>query len=290
MRMPSASKIRLVFFPMLAAVLAATAMTARAADVPLRVMLLSGLSNHNWKLTTPELCAILHESGRFQVDVVDDVSALKATDFAKYDVIVSNYNTFKNPVPVEKVWNAGVREAFLNHIREGHGFVVVHAGSCSFYEWAEYHKLAITTWTIGRTRHGKRHVAPVTFEDNNHPVTRGLAAFWTHDEFYENLVVQPGAQTLANVTPSKEHDGCGKPSPIVFASEYGRGRSFCLLLGHHVVAMRNPGFRTLLKRGAEWAATGKVTIAPDSNWPSTEEIAAAMAKSAEAQNPENASH
>ena len=38
-------------------------------------------------------------------------------------------------------------------------------------------------------------------------------------------------------------------------------------------AMKNPAWKTLLQRGTEWAATGKVTIPPARNWPSTREAA-----------------
>jgi type 1 glutamine amidotransferase len=267
---------------------------ARAEDAPLRVMLLSGANNHNWRLTTPELCAVLRECGRFHVDVAGDVAALKPDDFAPYDVIVSNYNTFKvvtiedngkrvrafDSAPVDKIWGAPVRAAFLEHIRKGRGFVVVHAGSCSFYDWPEYQRLAATAWMLDTTKHGQRHAAPVTFTGTDHPVTRGLAPFWTYDEFWEDLVVQPGALALAEARTNAKYNASGNPGPILFATELGRGRGFCLLLGHDVPAMRNPGFRTLLKRGTEWAATGGVTIAPDTNWPATEEAAIAVAETA----------
>jgi type 1 glutamine amidotransferase len=273
-------KIRLALFLAAMVLPAGFAPMLRAEAAPLRVMLLSGANNHNWRLTTPELRAVLREGGRFRVDVVEDVAALKPEDFAPYDVIVSNYNTFKNPVPVDQVWGAAVRAAFLGHIRGGRGFVVVHAGGCSFSDWPEYQQLAATTWTLGTTKHGKRHAAPVSFTEADHPVTRGLAPFWTHDEFWENLVVQPGALALAKVKTNKKYNSSGNSGPILFATEFGRGRGFCLLLGHDVTGMRNPGFRTLLKRGTEWAATGKVTIAPDANWPATEAAAIAVAETA----------
>lgn len=262
----------------------------QAQSAPLRVMLLSGSNNHNWRATTPELCATLRECGRFQVDVIEDVAALNPPDFAPYDVVVSNFNTFQTraierdgkrthelvSVPVAHVWDEAVREAFLARIRAGGGFVVVHAGSCCFYDWPEFQRLAATTWTYGRTSHGLRHAAPVTFTDAEHPVTRGLAPFWTYDEFWENLVVQPGAVPLAEAVPAVEHRGGGQPAPILFATELGRGRGFCLLLGHDVAAMRNPAFRTLLKRGTEWAASGAVTLPPDPGWPATEQAAQAL--------------
>jgi len=43
---------------------------------------------------------------------------------------------------------------------------------------------------------------------------------------------------------------------------YGRGRVFHTTLGHATKAMTGRGFQITLARGAEWAATGKVTLAP----------------------------
>jgi type 1 glutamine amidotransferase len=40
---------------------------------------------------------------------------------------------------------------------------------------------------------------------------------------------------------------------------YGKGRVYHNVLGHDVPAMQSPGFKALMVRGVEWAATGKVT-------------------------------
>ena len=248
-----------------------------AAPAPLRVMLLSGDNNHAWRETTPALQALLEEGGRCRVDVVDLVPALAAESFAPYEVILSNYNSFKSPGPTDAVWKSGVRSAFLAHIRAGRGFVVVHAGSSVFYDWPEFQQLAATSWTLGATRHGQRHAARVEFGASAHPITRGLKPFWIFDEFWENLVVQPGATVLAAATPSPEFKGSGRAEPTLFVTELGRGRGVCLLLGHDVAAMKNPAFRTLLVRGTEWAARGQVTATPEANWPESAEAAIAIA-------------
>lgn len=248
-----------------------------AAPPALRVMLLSGANNHAWRETTPALQAILEEGGRGRVDVVDDVPGVAAGAFAPYDVILSNYNTFNQQGPSEAVWKGAVRSAFLAHIRRGAGFVVVHAGSSVFYDWPEFQQLAATSWTLGTTRHGQRHAARVEFSGSDHPITRGLTPFWIFDEFWENVVVQSGASALATVTPSPPFKGSGRPEPILFVTEFGRGRGGCLLLGHDVAAMRNPAFRTLLVRGTEWAARGTVTAAMAADWPATDAAAVALA-------------
>ena len=55
--------------------------------------------------------------------------------------------------------------------------------------------------------------------------------------------------------------GTGKNEPILWTVNYGKGRVFHTALGHDVSAMQEPGFIATVVRGAEWAATGAVTIA-----------------------------
>lgn len=263
--------------------LAGFVLPAGAAQ-PLRALILSGSNNHKWQETTPEIRAALEETGRFRCDVVEDVAAMKPDAFAPYDVVVSNFNTFGKKDAGE-VWSAAARAAFLDHIRKGRGFVVVHAGSCFAYDWAEFQQLACATWGKG-TSHGARHAAQVSFGGADHPVTRGLKPFWTFDEFWQSAGAAPGAKPLAQVTPSPQHRGSGKSENIVFVSELGAGRGFCLLLGHDVVALKNAGCRALFQRGTEWAATGKVTIPPAKDWPETEASATLDAKPAAAATPQ----
>ncbi len=47
---------------------------------------------------------------------------------------------------------------------------------------------------------------------------------------------------------------------MLMTIRYGKGRVFHTTLGHDVAAMQCVGFIITLQRGAEWAATGKVTV------------------------------
>jgi type 1 glutamine amidotransferase len=52
--------------------------------------------------------------------------------------------------------------------------------------------------------------------------------------------------------------GTGKHEPVVWVSTYGQGRVCTNVLGHDTAAIANEHLRELLRRGVEWAATGKV--------------------------------
>lgn len=56
--------------------------------------------------------------------------------------------------------------------------------------------------------------------------------------------------------------GVDEDCPVAWTNRYGEGRVFCTTLGHDIDTMRRIGFLTMLVRGAEWAATGTVTLGP----------------------------
>jgi hypothetical protein len=79
--------------------------------IPIKVLIVDGFSNHNWKQTTRLIREILLQTGRFQVDVsttpstpygagdqtADTAWADWHPDFAAYDVVIQNTNNIENP-------------------------------------------------------------------------------------------------------------------------------------------------------------------------------------------------
>ena len=108
---------------------------AVAAD-PIRVLIVDGQNNHNWKATTPILKDFLTKSGRFTVDVVTSPpgkSPKEAWDafrpkFSDYATVLSNYNGDLWPEPVQRDLEA--------YVSGGGGLVIVHAANNAFPEWA----------------------------------------------------------------------------------------------------------------------------------------------------------
>ena len=96
----------------------------------------------------------------------------------------------------------------------------------------------------------------------NHPITKGLPRQWMHagDELYATLR-GPGKnmKVLATAHSDPANKGTGRDEPILMVLSYGRGRIFHTTMGHDIPALACVGFLTTLQRGAEWAATGKVT-------------------------------
>ncbi len=231
------------------------------APVPqglVRVLVLSGQNNHDWKATTPKLVEILKESGRFEVQVFDHPGALTAESLGSYDVILSNWNAFGLDAKTS-AWPEPARKAYLDFVKQGKGHVVVHAGSASFPDWTDYNRLTLATWKNGQTRHGPIHEFPVRIEKVRHPVTEGLASFTTTDELWNAPGLAQGAEVLASSFSDTGQGGTGRWEPSVLAGSLGKGRTLTILLGHDVAAMETLGFKKLLLRAVEWAATGRVT-------------------------------
>src|SRR5215469_8225558 len=117
----------------------------------LRVLIIDGQNNHDWKSTSPVLKKILEDTGLFQVDVL--TSPPKGGDFSnfqpefgKYRVVVSNYNDFGNG----SQWPDAVKAGFEEYVRNGGGFVSYHAADNAFPAWPEYNlMIGIGGW-MGR--------------------------------------------------------------------------------------------------------------------------------------------
>jgi len=231
--------------------------TGCAADGSLRVLIFSGQNNHNWQKTTPVLKEILTQSGHFMVDVTEHPETCDAETFSRYDVLISNWNTYAKNAMV-KEWPQQMRDAFVNFIRKGGGFVVVHAGGSSFHDWADYQKIIGGTWGA-HTGHGPIHEFEVKFTGVDNPITRGLASFKTTDELWHRMELQPDKTVLATAFDALDKGGTGMDEPVVLATQFGKGRCFNLVLGHDDRGMQSTGFQALLLRGTEWAATGKVS-------------------------------
>jgi len=279
----------------------------------LRLLIVDGQNNHNWKATTPVMKRFLEASGRFEVDVAtspprlripkntpkDKRAALKAKQekawnnfrpqFAKYDVVLSNYNG--------ELWPQPVQESLEKFVAGGGGLVIVHAANNAFPQWEEWNEMIGLGWRGSgygarvivndkgkpvRVKkgegpgagHGPQHAFPVVVRDPDHPVTKGMPREWMHfkDELYHG---QRGpAQNmhiLATAYSAKEKRGTGAHEPMIWWIPYGKGRVFTTVMGHADYSMKCVGFQTVVSRGAEWAATGKVTLPIPEHFPTATE-------------------
>jgi len=226
----------------------ATSRNSSKNDQKVHALILSGANNHNWSETTPAIKGILTRAG-ISTDITEQPASLTAGQLSKYDVIVSNWNNFKDK---SLDWPEETRHAFLDFISKGGGHVMVHAGGCSFYDWGEYHKI-VASWGK-RTNHGPKHEFPVNVDLPDHPICRGVKSFQTTDELWRNTTFPEGSKMLMTGFSSEASGGRDTNEPVLAVSQYGNGRCVNFMLGHDASTMANPGFITVLTQSLLWAA------------------------------------
>jgi type 1 glutamine amidotransferase len=224
-----------------------------ADDSPakIKVLIITGddVDVHHWKETTPAIRKILVDSGKFDVQVSEDLKPLESADTLNaYDVVV--LNRFNRTAPLSDA----AKKNLLDFVRSGKGFFVEHFASASFPKWDEFGKLCGRYWVMGKSGHGPRGVFAATIVDKNHPATAGLEDFKADDELYAKLA---GSEPI-HVLVEAYSDWSKKTEPLVFTKEYGKGRVFHSAFGHDPKAIATPEVTAIIVRGVEWAATGKV--------------------------------
>ena len=260
-----------------------------SARKPIKTLLITGQNNHNWQVSHVVLKQILENSGRFDVDFVispeqgKDMSGF-VLDFSPYQLVVLDYNGDS--------WPEETNRRFLEYVQNGGGVVIYHAADNAFSKWPEFNRICALGGWEGRNEnsgpyvywkdgklvkdssagpggsHGRQHEYVLNGRDKVHPVVKGLPLKWRHakDELYDRMR-GPGniRDILYTAYSDKETNGSGREEPLVFTGDYGNARIFHTMLGHagatteDNIAMQCTGFQVLLLRGAEWAATGKVT-------------------------------
>ncbi len=264
---------------------------ADAHTPKLKALIIDGQNNHDWRRTSPILKSALESSGLFLVETATSPPQGQNMDgfnpdFAKYDVVVSNYNGDD--------WSEATEDAFEEYVRQGGGFVSVHAADNSFPTWTEYNKMTgvggwgnrtekwgpMLRWRNGKTEkepkgghgtHGKFFSFLVETRDQEHPITRGLPAQWLHapDELYATLC---GPAENVTILATAQSDVTHENEPMLMVISYGRGRVFHTTLGHNEESMKDVGFVVTLDRGAEWAATGAVTQKVPADFPAADKV------------------
>ena len=260
-----------------------------SARKPIKTLLITGQNNHNWQVSHVVLKQILENSGRFDVDFAvspehgKDMSGF-VLDFSPYQLVVLDYNGDS--------WPDETNRRFLDYVQKGGGVVIYHAADNAFSKWPEFNKICALGGWEGRNEesgpyvywqdgklvkdssagpggsHGRQHEYVLNGRDKVHPIVKGLPLKWRHakDELYDRMR-GPGniRDILYTAYSDKETNGSGREEPLVFTVDYGKARIIPTMLGHSRatpednIAKQCTGFQVLLLRGAEWAATGKVT-------------------------------
>lgn len=271
----------------------------------IRLLIVDGQNNHDWQRATKILREILEHSGLFAVDVSTSPAADAPKmawekwqpDFAKYAVVVSNFNGGHLPTSVH--WPREIEKALEDYVESGGGLVIHHSANNSFPNWPAYNEMIGLGWrpkTFGPSLvvnaeetpvkfpkgegrnpgHGPEHDFQVTVLDAGHPITKGLPRKWMHPHEQLTHGQHGPANGLTVLTYAWSKDTKDN-EPMDWVVSYGKGRVYTTMLGHlwkdgPDTAMRCAGFQTLLIRGCQWAATGSVTYPIRPVFPTADKI------------------
>lgn len=270
----------------------------------LKLLIVDGQNNHNWKATTPILQEFLTRSGRFEVSVATSPPVKSPLDawesfrpkFSEFQVVLSNFNNNTGDQ-----WPEPVQRDLEKFVGSGGGLVIVHAANNAFEKWPEFNKMIGLGWRgagfgdritindageVVRTPkgqgpgagHGPQHEFTIRLRDTAHPVVKGLPAEWLHtkDELYHG---QRGPAVdmhlIATAFSDSGKGGTGAHEPMIWWIPYGKGRVFTTLMGHAEYSMKCVGFQSIVARGSEWSATGQVTLPIPENFPTAEKTSSA---------------
>ena len=166
---------------------------------------------------------------------------------------------FNNCTHVQKAFTENSqRNAILNFIKDGKGFVGFHSASDGgIPKWEEYTDMiggcfAGHPWNAGGTW-------PFFLEDKNHPVNAAFveSEFNFSDEIYQyksynrsKLRVLVGLDALKS---GKEGNSLTNDYPVSWVKSYGKGRIFYSNFGHNKATWWTPFMLQHFLDGIQWA-------------------------------------
>lgn len=191
---------------------------------------------------------IAQESGDLAVATIlkeaDDLSGLTAEALAEHEILCLVHTSGDLPL------SDAQKQAILDFVAAGNGFVGVHGATTICYDWAEYGAM------LGAQFNGHPPAATFTViaEDRGHLATRGLPPFFqVHDELYTFRANPRGAAHVLLSAPAGSLDLAGD-LPLAWAKSHGAGRVYYNSLGHFDEMWDDPSFRGQIRAGLRWAA------------------------------------
>jgi hypothetical protein len=277
-------------------------LTMNAAEAPVRVLIVDGYSNHDWRLTTALIRSILEPTGLFSVTVSTAPATKDAPGwetwrprFADYEVVIQTCNDLNGGPP----WPREVQADFENFVRAGGGVYVWHAGNNAFANWPAYNEMIGLGWrkkdfgvalSIGAneqievipagegrdTGHGNR-LDTVVHRLGDHPIHAGLPRAWLTPDIEVYYFARGPARNLTVL--SYGFDPVTKLNwPLEWTVTYGRGRVYTSTFGHvwkgdtQPARMRCAGVQTIVVRALQWLARREVTLPVPADFPTADKI------------------
>lgn len=158
----------------------------------------------------------------------------------------------------------------LEWIQNGGGFIGYHCASDSFHQPEGGDVTPYIKMLGGEFRaHGAQFVGTVRVVDTDHPTMANVPAEWSiKDEWYLFKNLNPNMHVLAVLDSGAEREKqemYNIPNyPIIWCSEYGKGRVYYNAMGHREDVWTDPTFQQSVIDAARWVlGEGPADAAPN---------------------------
>lgn len=254
-----------------------------------RVLLITGevTSEHDYPKMNENLRTMLQATGMFTVKIIEEFYGCTKKTLVGYDLILLNYDGKKSPVDSYRRWDEEAEDALFDFVEQGGGIFVHHSAAWLDEELPERYKKMWGYYLVGgKSRRNPHPDVLVRTTVPDHPIMWGIDRFMiVSDDFFAGVEKYPDSEAkvlavayddLAEyekvVFPPPHHPvlipegklelmpGVNTEQPVTWTNTYGRGRVFVCSLGHDIDTYRRMDYLTMFVRGAEWAASGNVTL------------------------------
>lgn len=272
-------------------------------DQKIKVLIVDGFSNHDWKKTTDLIRGILEPTGKFTVSVSTSPPNKTAPGWDKwrpkfqdYDVVIQN----TNDIGGGPSWPKEVQKSFEEYVHGGGGVFIFHSANNAFPNWPAYNDIIGLGWrnknqgvaltienkdqkveTIpvgegGNTGHGPRIDAVLT-RIGNHPIHQGFPKRWKTPGLEVYFFARGPAKNMEVLSYAFDPQ-TKKNWPIEWVVSYGKGRVYNSTFGHvwkndvQPASMRCAGMQTVLLRALQWLAHREITFPVPSDFPTENKL------------------
>ncbi len=236
--------------------LAVTAATATAA--PKRILVITqskGFKHGVVSRPAPDQLCLVEKtvqeigakSGVFEVELSQDaIAALTKENLAKFDALF--FYTTGSLLPAGEP-----REALLDFVRQGKGFIGTHSATDTFKDFKGYTSFingsfAGHPWGSGTTCTFNNH-------EPSHPIVKMFdAEFQWKDEIYQySDYDMKSVRVLYSLNMAKTSPKMPYLVPVCWVREFGQGRLFYTNLGHNEATWKDAKYQEHLLAGIRWA-------------------------------------
>jgi len=214
---------------------------------PVKILVFSKTKGfrHNSIETGKQVFLKLGKEHHFEVDTTENADYFTGKKLNAYAAVV-----FLNTTG--DILNAEQQNAFEKYIRNGGGYVGIHAATDTEYDWPWYGKLAGAYFLS----HPAVQEAHFTIADRNHPATSFLTdSTWIRkDELYNFKDIQPDLKVLIFLDEKSYTGGKnGDSHPFSWYHNFDGGRAFYTGMGHTKEGWADEKFQRHIWGGLQYA-------------------------------------